>query len=193
MASQQRTEELFRQLLAEGLGLDLSDPNLLDTPQRLAKMYHQELFVNVGKNPDDILKAFPNEKKYDEMVLFDNIPFTSICSHHFLPFSGLAWMVYLPNKILVGASKASRLINFYSKRPQLQENLGVEIIDEFERIIEPKGVMLVMRAVHNCMACRGTKSGSNAGMMTSITRGVFRDSLSSRNEALNLITLSMKK
>lgn len=181
-----RTKELFEDLISEGLELDLTDPNLKDTPIRLTRMY-DELIGDVSR---PVLTVFPNEG-FDEIVMLDNIPFTSMCSHHFLPFSGLAWFLYLPDKLLVGASKIARLIQYYSNRPQLQENLSVQIMDHFCKEIEPKGAMLVMRGVHGCMSCRGVKTGMNAGMTTSVTRGAFRDNHITRDEALSLIQLSI--
>ncbi len=182
-----RTKELCGALISEGLGLDLDDPNLKDTPERLAKMYHYD-FISHEEPP--ILTTFPNDK-FDEIIMLDNIPFTSLCSHHFLPFSGLAWFLYLPNLKLVGASKIARLIQYYSKRPQLQENLSIQIMDHFCEALSPRGAMLVMRAVHGCMSCRGVRTGMNAGMVTSVTRGVFRDKSETRAEALSLIQLSI--
>jgi GTP cyclohydrolase I len=175
-----------------GMRLNLSDPNLKETPKRLVKMYTKEFLCNVNKKPKkDMIKTFPNEKAYDEIVLLDNIPFVSLCSHHFLPFSGLAWFAYVPNKNLVGASKPARIIDFFSKKPQLQENLASEVVDYFTKEVHPIGVMLVMRAVHGCMACRGAKTGDNGGMTISITRGCFRENMETRMEALDLIKLSV--
>lgn len=177
--------------LLKGLGLDLLDPNLIDTPERVARMYVDELMSSLEKEPPD-LKTFPNKSSaYDEIILFDNIPFTSLCSHHLLPFSGKAWLAYIPNDRLIGASKSARLIHYFSGKPQLQEKLAIEIADYLEEQIAPKGIILVMRAVHGCMACRGIKTGPNAGMMTSVTRGAFRSDQSTRNEALKLIELSI--
>lgn len=181
---------LFKHVLVE-LGLDISDPNLKDTPARLAKMFSNEFLLNVGKTPNGIIKSFPNEKNYDEIVLMDNIPFVSLCSHHFLPFPGLAWFAYIPDKTLIGASKPSRIIEFFSKRPQLQENLAAEVVNYVDQVIKPLGIMLVMRAIHGCMSCRGAKTGDNAGIITSITRGSFRDNPETRSEALELIKLSV--
>ncbi|MFA7218688.1 MAG: GTP cyclohydrolase I [Dehalococcoidales bacterium] len=183
-------ENNITRLIEEGLGMDLGDPNLTETPKRIAKMY-KDFFTNYGKEPSqDILKRFPNDKKYDEIVLLDNIPFTSICSHHFLPFQGFAWFAYLPGAYLIGASKPARLIHFYSKKPQLQENLAKEIIDYFVDKARPQGAMLVMRAVHGCMATRGACTGPGAGMVVSATFGAFRDNHATRMEALELIRLS---
>lgn len=183
--------ECLHKMMVEGLGLDLNDPNLSLTPDRIARAYCREFFSSLDVDNTPKLTSFPNERNYDEIILLDNIPFVSICSHHFLPFPGLAWFLYVPDESLIGASKPSRAIEFFSKYPQLQENISTQVVDHFMEEIEPKGVMLVMRAVHNCMSCRGAKTGPNAGMVTSITRGCFRDNLSTRMEALSLIQLSL--
>jgi GTP cyclohydrolase I len=187
----EKTEQLMRRVLTEGLGLDLSDPNLSDTPKRVTKMFFDDFLVNYDKIPEGIVKSFPNEKHFDEIVLLDNIPFVSLCSHHFLPFPGFAWFLYIPDRRLAGASKPARVIDFFAKKPQLQENLSSEVIDYFMKEVRPLGAMLVMRAVHGCMSCRGAKTGPDSGMVTSITRGCFRDNLSTRMEALALIQLSL--
>ena len=114
-----RTKELFEALISEGLELNLEDPNLKDTPDRLMRMY-EELIYNI-ECPS--LTTFPNTG-FDEIVMLDNIPFTSLCSHHFLPFTGFAWFLYLPDQKLIGASKIARLIQYYGNRPQLQENMS---------------------------------------------------------------------
>lgn len=179
----------FDTILKE-LGLDVTDPNLKETPIRLTRMF-LDFCKNHDELPLNVIKIFPNEPNYDEIILMDNIPFVSICSHHFLPFPGLAWFAYIPDKTLVGASKPARMTNFFALKPQLQEKLGIEIVNEFEKEIKPKGCMLVMRAIHGCMSCRGAKTGENAGLITSITRGSFRENASTRMEALDLIKLSV--
>jgi GTP cyclohydrolase I len=171
------------------MNLDLNDPNLKDTPDRLARMYSKELLLANSTEPPK-LKSFP-DGGFDEIILFDNIPYVSLCSHHFLPFSGRAWLLYIPDKQLIGSSKSSRLISYFGGKPQLQERLGMEVINYFCKEIEPKGVMLVMRAIHGCMSCRGVKTGMQAGMTTSITRGSFRDFPETRSEAMGLIHLSI--
>ena len=184
-----KTQELFGALISEGLELDLNDPNLKDTPNRLARMYHNELMIANTTEPP-VLKTFPNDE-FDEIILFDNIPYTSLCSHHFLPFQGRAWLLYIPDKELVGSSKSSRLISYFGGKPQLQEKLGMEVVNYFCKEIQPKGVMLVMRAIHGCMSCRGVKTGMQAGMTTSITRGSFRENHETRSEGMGLIHLSI--
>lgn len=178
----------FHQLMSKGLGFDMTDPNLKDTPQRVERMYN-DLFKNVGKEFSG-MTSFPNSEDYDQIVLMDNIHFTSVCSHHFLPFTGKAWFAYLPDKKLMGASKAARVITHYAAQPQLQENLCQQVTNYIENDLQPKGIMLVMRAIHGCMSCRGVYQYDGAGMMTSSIRGVFKDP-AARNEVMDLIKLSV--
>jgi GTP cyclohydrolase I len=174
-------------LMIDGLGLNMEDPNLKDTPKRVAKMFCQELFSGLTDEPPKIT-TFPNTKNYTGIILLNNIPFTSVCSHHFLPFQGLAWFLYLPKDLLVGASKISRLITYHAARPQIQEQLTQEIVDHFVTTVNPLGAMLVMRAVHGCMSCRGIKQ--TGGLTTSVVHGSFADNLSTREEGMELIKLS---
>lgn len=199
---------LMKKVLRDGLGFDLTDPNLEGTPERIAKMYCRELFSGLTEGPPKIT-MFPNTDDYDELILMDNIPFVSVCSHHFLPFQGLAWFLYIPNEYrinlgatsadkpshegeLSGASKMPRLINYYAARPQLQERLTKQIVDHFVKEVRPLGAMLVMRAVHGCMSCRGVKTGNGTGMMTSKVYGSLKENPSTKNEALQLINMSIK-
>jgi len=191
-------ESLIKQyielILVNGLGLNISDPNLSGTPERVAKMYCHELFKNIGVEfPAELMTVFPNKDSYSEIILADNIPFTSICSHHLLPFTGIAWFMYIPKDSLVGASKMSRIISHYAARPQLQETLTNQIVKRFEEIVNPQGTMLIMRALHNCMICRGVKTGENAGLVTSIVTGAFKENLATRNEALQLLRITHGK
>jgi GTP cyclohydrolase IA len=188
--NQKVAEKHLHSLLTAGLGLDLTDPNLVDTPKRMAKMFCQEFFVNIDKEFTDF-KAFPNSRGYDQIVMFDHINFTSMCSHHFLPFTGLGWLLYIPHYTLIGASKAARLIDHYARRPQLQENLAHQVASKFHDNIKPKGVMVVLQAVHGCMSCRGVKQYAGAGMGTSVIMGCFKEE-AIRNEALQMIAISMK-
>lgn len=188
--NEELVQALFRCVLSDGLGLNLDDPNLKDTPKRIAKMYCRELFKNIDVEFNDF-KSFPNENSYDAIIVSDNISFTSVCSHHFLSFSGLAWVLYIPDKTLVGASKMARLVEHYAARPQLQENLCWDIINRFMDNVKPLGAMVVLRAVHKCMTCRGVKQPPNAGFMTSAVAGVFSDDSSAKQEGFELIKLSL--
>lgn len=188
-------EECVHRILTEGLGLPPNDPNLSGTPKRVAKMYARELFSGLFEEPPKIT-TFPNEDNYDEIILMDNIPFVSVCSHHFLPFQGLAWFLYIPDERvegdLSGASKIVRIINHFSSRPQLQERLTKQVLTFFVDKVKPMGAMLVMRAVHGCMSCRGVKTGNRTGMITSKVYGSFKDNPSTKQEALALIDISVK-
>lgn len=193
--------DCFFHLMDIGLGLDMSDPNLKDTPDRVARMFCREFFKNVGVEYTD-WKAFPNSKNYSEIVLFDLITFTSYCSHHFLPFTGLAWFMYIPKPLvipsaahklgglLVGASKPARAVEHYAQRPQLQEDLGHDVITSFNKAVNPLGSMLVMRAKHGCIQCRGVKQ-TRSGLTTSIVTGCFLEDPTIKNEGLDLIKISL--
>lgn len=183
-------EECVLRMMEVGLGLDMKDPNYVGTPQRIARMYCREFFVGLKKDFEDFA-MFPNTERYDQIIVFDNIQYISMCSHHFLPFTGKAWLLYIPGKNLLGLSKASRLIEHYSARPQLQENLCHQIIKRFVKVIDPQGAMLVMRGIHGCMSCRGVKQTGGAGMMTSAIYGAFEE-LATKQEGLSLIRASMR-
>lgn len=179
----------FELLMSEGLGFDLKDANLSGTPSRVAKMYCREWFKSVGSEFTDF-KSFPNDAGYEQIIMSDRIHFTSFCSHHFLPFTGLAWIAYIPNEFLIGASKMSRLVEHYASRPQLQENLTHQVLKTFVNGVNPEGAMVVMRAVHSCMTCRGARQISGAGMQTSALHGAFFKA-EVKSEALELIKLSL--
>jgi len=183
-------KDCLTRMLSEGLGLDLSDPNLTDTPDRIARMYCQEFFSGIDEANIPKITVFPNTEKYDQIILLDNIPFVSMCSHHFLTFRGVAHFMYIPAKHLIGASKANRIINYFAARPQLQEKLTQEIVNFFIKTVRPLGVMLIMKAEHSCMSCRGIKQQSGGGMTTSVVAGSFKDNLATRQEGLELIKLS---
>jgi GTP cyclohydrolase IA len=191
--NQEKVSFYFRKLMEEGLGLDLQDPNLEGTPERIGKMYVRELFQNIGKEPEENFSVFPNSHNYDQMIVVDNIHFRSTCSHHFLTFRGKADLVYIPDKKLIGLSKPSRIINFYSNKPQLQEALTHEVLNYFVKAAEPKGAMIILRAVHSCVSDRGSYQYDDSGMTTSAIYGVFRDHLDSKLEALSLIQLSRNR
>jgi len=181
-------KDMFSQLMTEGLGFDLNDSNLSGTPARVARMYCDEFFKNVGIEFTDY-KSFPNDHNYKEIIVFPPISFISTCSHHFLPFYGTAYVAYIPSYSLIGASKPARLVQHYAARPQLQENLCKEVIGAFNKNIKPDGCMVVMKAVHMCMISRGVKQPDNGGMVTSAIRGRFKiDSV--KQEALKLMGLT---
>ena len=183
------TKDYLEDVIEEGLGLNLNDPNYKDTPERITKMYHNEFFKNID-TPFTDFALFPNSHTYDQIILSGPIHFTSMCSHHFLPFYGQAWLLYIPNDNLIGLSKIARLIEHYSARPQLQEHLCHEIINMFVYSVKPLGAMLVMKATHCCMSCRGANQ-PNTKMITSVVSGCFVEHPTTKEEGLELIKLSL--
>ena len=160
----------FRQII-ELLGLDLRDPNLVETPERVAKMY-LELFQGLSEGAEPRVTFFPNEERYTSMVMEKDIPFYSLCSHHFVPFYGHAHVAYIPNDSIVGLSKMARILDFYARRPQLQERLTEQIASYMADKLAPQGVMVVVEARHLCVEMRGVKK-PGALTVTSAIRGIF--------------------
>ena len=155
----------------ELLGLDLSDPNLTETPERVARMY-LEMFRGLSEGAEPDITFFPNDERYTAMVMERDIPFYSLCSHHFVPFYGHAHLAYIPNDKIVGLSKMSRIVEFYARRPQLQERLTEQIAGFLAAKLSPQGVMVVIEARHLCVEMRGVKK-PGALTVTSAIRGIF--------------------
>lgn len=172
-------------LLLEGIGEDLTREGLTDTPARVARMY-QEVFQGVEQNPGGFLEVLFTEK-HEEMILVKDIPMYSMCEHHLIPFYGMAHVAYIPaNQRITGLSKLVRVVEGFSKRPQLQERLTSQIADTIMEVLEPQGVLVVIEAEHMCMTMRGVKKpGSKT--LTSAVRGLFRKSAATRAEAFSLI------
>jgi len=168
----------------ELLGLDLSDPNLIETPERVAKMY-LEMFHGLSEGAQPKITVFPNDERYTAMVMEKDIPFYSLCSHHFVPFSGHAHLAYIPNDKIVGLSQMPRILEFYARRPQLQERLTEQIAGFLEEQLCPQGVMVVVEARHLCVEMRGVKK-PGALTVTSAIRGIFFNK-SVREEFLDLL------
>ena len=160
----------MRQII-ELLGLDLADPNLAETPERVAKMYI-EMFHGLSEGAQPKITVFPNDERYTAMVMEKDIPFYSMCSHHFVPFYGHAHLAYIPNEKIVGLSKMPRIVEFYARRPQLQERLTEQIAGFLEAQLGPQGVMVVIEARHLCVEMRGVKK-PGALTVTSAIRGIF--------------------
>ncbi len=166
------------------LGLDADSDGLQDTPRRITDMY-LELFEGLWKDPREALTVQFAED-HDEMVILRDIPFYSMCEHHFLPFHGQAHVGYLPEGKIVGLSKLARAVEIFARRPQVQERLTGQIADVIEEVVGAKGVGVVIEAEHLCMTARGVrKPGSR--MVTSAMRGRFRADQNTRQEFLRLI------
>jgi GTP cyclohydrolase I len=172
-----------REILS-AVGEDPDRAGLKDTPERVARMY-AEMFSGLRKDPASLLRKTFVEK-YDEMVLVRNISFESMCEHHLLPFFGKAHVAYLPNGKIVGLSKLARIVEILSRRPQVQERMTQEMADLIMNELDPKGVGIVLEAIHTCMAIRGVRK-PEASCTTSAMRGSFRANLSTRAELMSLI------
>jgi GTP cyclohydrolase I len=178
-----RIEDAVREII-HAVGEDPARQGLEGTPGRVARMY-EELFEGLRVDPRDYLSV-TYDVAHDEMVVLKDIPFYSVCEHHFLPFHGVAAVGYLPDGRVVGLSKLARLVEGYARRPQLQERLTGQIADAIMETLEPDGVAVVIEAEHLCMTARGVqKPGSR--MVTSATRGAFRKNSVTRAEFLSLV------
>jgi len=155
------------------LGLDLADPNLAETDRRVAKMY-AEMFHGLQEGAEPAITVFPNEERYSAMVMEKQIPFYSMCAHHLVPFYGHAHLAYIPNDSILGLSKFARILEFYAKRPQIQERLTEQVADYLANHLEPLGAMVVIEARHLCVEMRGVKK-PGALTVTSAIRGCFDD------------------
>ena len=159
-----------RGILTE-LGLDLADPNLRETDRRVARMY-AEMFSGLREGSRPQVTCFPNDEGYRAMVMEKQIPFYSMCAHHLVPFYGHAHIAYIPNDRILGLSKFSRILEFYAKRPQLQERLTEQVVGFLEQELKPQGAMVVIEARHLCVEMRGVKK-PGAVTVTSAIRGTF--------------------
>ena len=171
-------------LVLEGLGVDLADPHLKDTPRRTAEAWHDEICVGL-REPKFSLEVFPLEEgQHPGLVVLNGIPVKSVCAHHLLPFFGTATVGFLPRKQLCGLSRLSRAVNHYARRPQLQEVLTSQIADLLQRELEPAGVGVVIQATHFCMEYRGVNHSGR--FVTNALLGALRDEPAIRAEFLAL-------
>lgn len=174
--------------ILEAIGEDPDREGLMDTPDRVARMY-EEIFSGLHEDPKQHLKVLFQDEVHEELVLVRDIPFYSCCEHHLVPFFGKAHVGYIPkNGKLTGLSKIARVVEAYAKRPQLQERITKGIADIIMEELEPYGVIVVVEAEHMCMTMRGVKKpGSKT--ITSAVRGIFEKDIASRAEAMSLITM----
>ena len=170
--------------MIDNLGFNSEDEGLADTPRRIADMY-LELFQGLWQDAAQVLNVTFDEN-HDEMVILRDIPFYSMCEHHFLPFHGQAHVGYLPDGKIVGLSKLVRAVEVFAHRPQVQERLTSQIADCIEDVLGAKGVGVVISAEHLCMTARGVRKPGSS-MVTSAMRGRFRSDMSTRSEFLRLI------
>ena len=178
-----RIERAIREVI-EAVGEDPGREGLREPPVRVARMY-AELFEGLHSDPREYLRV-GFEAGHDEMVILRDIPFYSVCEHHFMPFHGVAAVGYIPDGRIVGLSKLARLVDAYARRPQIQEQLTGQIADALMEALRPDGVAVVIEAEHLCMTSRGVKKPGSR-MVTSATRGTFRKSEVTRAEFLLLV------
>jgi GTP cyclohydrolase IA len=168
-------EEHFGKIM-DALGLDLNDESLKGTPHRVAKMYVKEIFQGLNpKNKPDARK-FGNKYEYGDMVVVKNINVTSFCEHHFLPFLGKAHVAYYSTGKVIGLSKINRIVDYYARRPQVQERLTLQIADELQTSLESDDVAVFIESKHLCVSCRGIEDRDSSTVTTEY-RGKFTEEL----------------
>jgi GTP cyclohydrolase I len=178
-----RIEAAVAELLS-AIGEDPARPGLVDTPRRVAEAYG-EFFSGLGTDPVDHLRETVPTEGTGELVLLRDIEFRSICEHHLLPFAGVAHVAYLPGDRIVGLGRLPRVVETLASRPQLQERLGEQIADALTEGLDPRGVLVVLDAVHGCVSARGARQ-AHSSTVTVASRGALADPVQ-RAEAMGLI------
>lgn len=168
------------------LGMDLKNDSLKDTPKRIAKMYVNEIFSGLDPKNFPKMTVIDNEMEYDQMVLVRNINVLSVCEHHFQTIDGFATVAYIPNRKVVGLSKINRVVQFFARRPQVQERLTKQIADCLQYVLETDHVAVHVNAKHYCVVARGVQDG-HSSTVTSDLRGHFKTKPETRSEFLRHI------
>jgi GTP cyclohydrolase I len=183
-------ESAFRTII-RWAGDDPARDGLKETPARVARAF-EEFFKGYAEDPEAILqKTFEEIEGYDEMIVLRGIRFESHCEHHMAPIIGRAWVAYIPKGRVVGISKLARVVDAFAKRLQIQEKMTAQIANIIQKVLEPEGVAVVIKAEHHCMTTRGVhKHGTD--MVTSRMLGVFRDNPITRQEFLAIVTEDQK-
>ena len=180
-----RIEEHFTAIM-KYLGLDLSDDSLIDTPKRVAKMYVNEIFWGLDYEAFPKCTTVDNKMKYDEMVVERNVNVQSNCEHHFVVIDGVATVGYIPKQKVLGLSKINRVVEYFSKRPQIQERLTEQVYHALQYILETDDIAVVIDAQHYCVKSRGVEDvGSST--VTSKLGGVFKKDPAVRTEFMNIV------
>lgn len=191
--SDEEREQMLKDLEAKmGEMLDIlrisrNDPNSMNTPERVAKMYINEIFSGRFEEAPKIT-VFPNRNHVNNLVISRGIKVMSLCAHHWMPISGHCYIGYIPKDHVIGLSKLTRITNWFSRRGQIQEELGEQIADYLEKILKPKALGVVIDAKHYCMIARGVSADEDSSITTtSVMRGYLLDDMNLRNEFLKLI------
>ncbi len=182
----ERIESAIHELL-DAFNVNWDDPNYTETPQRVAKAYVEYWANGYARSPENEVTVFPNSSGSDDLVMVKDMQFYSTCSHHLAPFKGYGAIAYIPGDNLLGLSKLGRILDIYARRFQLQERIGAQTADALMRLINPKGVMVVLYNVeHMCMSSRGVQMHAS-NTTTVATRGVFKEDSDLRNQVLSLL------
>ncbi|WP_374035873.1 GTP cyclohydrolase I FolE [Bdellovibrio bacteriovorus] len=178
----ERITEKFTDIM-NTLGLDLDDDSLRETPKRVAKMYVNEVFGGLDPKKFPKMTVIENKMNYDQMIVVQNIGCLSFCEHHFLPIDGFATVAYIPNKKVIGLSKINRIVQYFSRRPQVQERLTKQIADCLQYILGTEHIAVHINAKHYCVMMRGIEDTSST-TSTSDLRGHFKSRMETREEFL---------
>jgi GTP cyclohydrolase I len=181
-------EDKFRDIM-NYLGLDLTDDSLNGTPHRVAKMFVKEIFSGLNPENKPKISVFENKFKYGEMLVEKNINLNSTCEHHFLPIVGKAHVAYVSSGQVIGLSKINRIVDYFARRPQVQERLTVQIANELKRILKTEDVAVIIDAKHLCVSSRGIED-EGSSTITSEYGGVFK-SQHRKEEFLKYLSLSV--
>lgn len=182
-------EDKFREIM-EIMGLDLTDDSLSGTPRRVAKMYIKEIFSGLNPANKPKIALFDNKYKYEEMLVEKDITFYSNCEHHFVPIIGKAHVAYISNGQVIGLSKINRIVEYFAKRPQVQERLTVQIANELKQILGTEDVAVIIDAEHLCVSSRGVRD-VNSSTLTAQFHGKFKEE-ATRKEFLTYINQKVK-
>lgn len=181
-------EDKFREIM-DVLGLDLNDDSLGGTPHRVAKMFVKEIFYGLNPENKPKISVFENKFKYGEMLVEKNINLNSTCEHHFLPIIGKAHVAYVSSGEVIGLSKINRIVDYFARRPQVQERLTVQIAAELKRILKTEDVAVAIEAKHMCVSSRGIEDESST-TLTAEYSGVFKNQ-PRRDEFLKYLSLNV--
>ena len=188
--SREEAEKAVRVLL-EWTGDNPDREGLIETPKRVVKAYEQ-FFEGYSQDPEEVLmKTFEEVEGYDEMVIVKDIRLESHCEHHMVPILGVAHVGYIQNKRVVGISKLARIVDIFGKRLQTQETMTSQIANTIQKVLDPKGVAVVIDANHQCMSTRGVHK-TTSSTVTSAMKGIFKENSVTRNEFLSFVTLPKK-
>ena len=184
----QKIEKHFAEIM-HTLGMDMTDDSLRDSPKRVAKMYVNEIFGGLLPENKPGISTFTNKYKYRQMLVEKDITVYSFCEHHFLPIIGKAHIAYISNGEVIGLSKINRIVDYYAKRPQVQERLTMQIVDAMKEALGTKDVACIIDAKHLCVNCRGIKD-TQSSTITAELSGIFRTNPITRQEFLHYVGMS---